>query len=74
MPYGVLHREKAKLVLKYKMAYKQSVSKMHNVQKNIGLGKGVKKAKKNKICLNCLKPKSKSTNTLRRAQPEYVNA
>ena len=47
---------------------------MHNVQKNIRVGQGVKKARKNKICLNCLKPKSKSLNTVRRAQPEYVNA
>ena len=74
MPYSVLHRNKAKLVLQYKMAYKQSVSIMHNIQKNIRVGYGIKKARENKICLNSLKPKSKSTNTVRRAQPEYVNA
>ena len=38
MTYGVFHWDKAKLVLQYKMAYKQSVSKMHNVQKNIRVG------------------------------------
>ena len=38
MPYSVLHRDKAKLVLQYKMVYKQSVSMMHNIQKNIRLG------------------------------------
>ena len=38
MPYSVLYRDKAKLVLQYKMAYKQSVSIMHNILKNIRVG------------------------------------